>query len=45
MTVRYARLHGLYAVLCAGCGTWLAGLLTEANREAYVARNGWEVLG
>jgi len=42
--VRYLRDGRLWAVVAADCGTWLAGLLTEANRDAYVARNGYEVV-
>jgi len=45
MAVRFIRRGMLYAVVAADCGTWLAGLLTEANRAEHVARNGWRVVG
>jgi hypothetical protein len=46
VTVRYALapLPPLYAVHCARTGLYLAGLLTPAAREEYVARWGWEVV-
>jgi len=43
--VTYARHWALYAVIDKETGLWLAGLLTEAARAAYVARNGYEVVG
>lgn len=43
--VRLIRDGQLYAVVCAETGLWLAGLLSEANRAAYLARwPGWEVV-
>jgi hypothetical protein len=47
MTVRYALapLPPVYAIHCARTGLYLAGLLTSAAREEYVARWGWEVVG
>lgn len=44
--VRLAHLHGLYAVLDADDGTWLAGLLSAENRALYLSFwLGWEVVG
>ena len=45
MRVRFARLHGLYAVLAVDLNDmWIAGLLTEAARDEYVRRNNFEVV-
>jgi hypothetical protein len=46
MTVRYALapLPPIYAIHCATTGLYLAGLLTAAAREEYVARWGWGVV-
>lgn len=37
----WPRLHAVY---CADTGLYLAALLTEDARAAYVARWGWEVV-
>ncbi len=45
MKVRFAMLHGLYAVLAADFDDmWLAGLLTAEARDEYVKRNRYEVV-
>ena len=43
--VVFTRDGALYAVIDKETGIWLAGLLTEAARAEYVARNGYEVVG
>ena len=46
MEVRLATLHGLYAILRASDGMWLAGFCTGENRAMYLVWNpGWEVVG
>ena len=44
MKVRLSRVGGLWAVWHDETGLWLAGLMTEANRAEYIARNGFEVV-
>lgn len=45
MRVRFATLHGLYAVLAVDFDDlWLAGLLTSEARDEYVKLNGYEVV-
>ena len=43
--VRLGKDGALFAVWDVATGLYLAGLLSEANRAEYLARNGWEVVG
>jgi len=44
MRVVLSREFGLWVVRCAGCKTWIAGLMCEAGRSEYIKRNGYEVV-